>query len=133
MKVAGGHQKDTFMNSWKRFKFQVQGWLIGVLNSLMNLLVGKPLEPNPDAVERAKAAKTHYFVVKLEWDEEDQTYYAYIPELGVMTNADTLPEALYMAGDAGKLILEHEMAWDQYPPKQNRVQMVTIPNQTTAI
>jgi len=104
------------VNSWKRFKFRIRGWLIDLLNSLMNLMVNKSPEPNPDAVERAKAAKTHSFIVRLEWDEDDQTYYAHIPELDVMTNADTLPEALYMAGDAGKLVLEHDMAWNQYPP-----------------
>jgi predicted RNase H-like HicB family nuclease len=109
------------VNRWKRFKFHVQGRLIGCLNSLMNLLVDKPPEPNPDALERTKAAKTHSFVVRLEWNDEDQTYYAYIPELEVMTNADSLPEALYMAGDAGKLVLEHDMAWNQYPPMPERV------------
>jgi predicted RNase H-like HicB family nuclease len=72
-------------------------------------------------VEHAKSIKTHTFVVRLEWNEEDQTYYAYIPELEVMTNADTLPEALYMAGDAGKLVLEHDMAWNLYPPMPEQV------------
>lgn len=109
------------MNSWKRVKFHIRGWLIDGLNNLMNLLVDKSPAPNPDAMERAKAAKTHSFVVRLEWGEEDQAYYAYIPELGVMTNADTLPEALYMAGDVGKLILEHDMAGNQYPPLPERV------------
>ena len=104
------------MNSRERFKFRIHGWFIDYLNSLMNLLVDKMPVSNPDALERAKAVKTHIFVVRLEWDAEDQTYYAYIPKLDVMTNADTLPDALYMAGDAGKLILEHEMAWNQYPP-----------------
>jgi predicted RNase H-like HicB family nuclease len=104
------------LDSWKRFKFRIRGWLIDGLNSLINLLVDKSPAPNADALERAKAAKTHSFVVRMEWDAEDQTYYAYIPELEVMTNADTLPEALYMAGDAGKLVLEHDMAWNQYPP-----------------
>jgi len=106
----------TFVSSWKGATFGIRGWLIDWLNRLMNLLMDQSPEPNPDAVERAKAAKTHTFAVRLEWDEEDQTYYAYIPEVDVMTNADTLPEALYMAGDAGKLVLEHEMAWNQFPP-----------------
>lgn len=104
------------MNTWKRFKFRIRGWLIDGLNTLMNLLVDKSPEPNPDALERAKSIKTHSFIVRLEWDAEEKTYFAFIPELEVMTNADTLPEALYMAGDAGKLILEHEMAWNLYPP-----------------
>jgi predicted RNase H-like HicB family nuclease len=104
------------VNTWKRFKFHIHGWFIDGLNRLLNLLVDKSPEPNPDALERAKSIKTHPFIVRLEWDEEDRTYYAYIPELEVMTNADTLPEALYMAGDAGKLVLEHDMAWNQYPP-----------------
>src|SRR5690606_29970139 len=34
--------------------------------------------------------------------------YALSLELDVMTNAVTLPEAWYMAGDAGKLVLEHD-------------------------
>jgi hypothetical protein len=37
-----------------------------------------------------------------------------------MTDASTLPEAFYMAGDAGKLMLEQQLAYDQYPPVQER-------------
>ena len=40
------------MNSWKRFKFRIRGWLIDGLNNLMNLLVDQSPEPNPDALER---------------------------------------------------------------------------------
>jgi predicted RNase H-like HicB family nuclease len=60
--------------------------------------------------------------VKLSWDMDDQTYYVYIPELGVMTYLDTLPGALYMAGDAGKLMLEQQMACNSahpHPPTGN--------------
>jgi hypothetical protein len=35
-----------------------------------------------------------------------------------MTHLDTLPEAL--AGDAGKLMLEQQMAYNQYPPVHER-------------
>jgi hypothetical protein len=80
------------VSSWKGVTFRIRGWLIDGLNNFINLLVDQLPEPNPDAIERAKAAKTNSFVVRLEWDAEDQTYYARIPELEVMTNADTLPE-----------------------------------------
>jgi hypothetical protein len=80
------------VNSFQWFSFHLRGWLIDRCYGLIRLLVDKPPAPSPSALERARALKTHAFTVKLSWDVDDQTYYAYIPELGVMTNADTLPD-----------------------------------------
>lgn len=77
------------------------------------------VEPShPAALARAKEQGTHYFVVKVTWDADEQTWMVESDALrGGMTNHDDLPGALAMFGDAAMLLLEHDMKHDLYPAK----------------
>lgn len=102
--------------------YRLRDYWIRLFQWLASLAYSKPLVAAPELAKRCQQIGIHVFTVKLDWIEDDQTYLVTCPELpGLMTDADNLPEALYMFGDAAKMALEHDLCYGFYPPKQDNV------------
>lgn len=90
----------------------------------------KPEPPHPDALARAKN-RPHYFVIKITYDETGGHWlaeYSGIEREGFrnFTQGATLPDALAMAGDLGRLNLEYMLSQNTYPFEADTMQDLTF-------
>ena len=110
------------MTIWHRLRNRI----IHILAWCLEKAEWKADPPHPDAVQRAKG-QPHYFVIKITYDPDIDAWlaeYSGIEHDGFQTYTQglTLPDALFMAGDLGRLNLEHMMAFNAYPFTPDYVQ-----------
>ncbi len=94
-----------------------------VLYRIIDALEGDFPTPDPEMLALANEQKEHIFTVRVFWGEEDNCWFAEVPELrGLLTDGETLPEVLEPLGDLMPVYVALGMAARWYPPPKQKVE-----------